>query len=54
MANLLVVMEREGLHSEHAAQCFLDAKRSDNKREKGAQLEEQVIATFTPPPVLVD
>lgn len=29
MADLLKVMERECLHSEHAAQCFLEAKRRD-------------------------
>jgi len=32
MADLYKVMERECLHSEHAAQCFLDAKRRDKKR----------------------
>lgn len=34
MANLFKVMEREMLHSEHAAQCFLEAKRRDNARRK--------------------
>lgn len=34
MTNLLKVMERECLHSEHAAQCFLNAKRRENKRMK--------------------
>lgn len=34
MADLLKVMEREMLHSEHAAQCFLEAKRRDRARSK--------------------
>lgn len=34
MVDLFKVMERECLHSEHAAQCFLDAKRRVNKRAK--------------------
>lgn len=32
MADLSKVMEREMLHSEHAAQCFLEAKRRDTKK----------------------
>jgi hypothetical protein len=31
MADLYKVMEREQLHSEHAAQCFLDAKRKEKE-----------------------
>jgi hypothetical protein len=34
MADLLKVMQREMLHSEHAAQCFLEAKRRDRARSK--------------------
>jgi len=34
MADLYKVMEREMLHSEHAAQCFLDAKRRTNAAKK--------------------
>jgi len=34
MTDLLKVMEREMLHSEHAAQCFLEAKRRDRARSK--------------------
>lgn len=34
MADLFKVMERECLHSEHAAQCFLEAKRRDKARIK--------------------
>lgn len=34
MADLYKVMEREKLCSEHAAICFLDAKRKDKAREK--------------------
>ena len=32
MADLLKVMEREGLHSEHAAQCVLEARRRDSAK----------------------
>ena len=34
MADLLKVMEREGLHSEHAAQCVLEARRRDSAKKK--------------------
>lgn len=34
MADLLKVMERECLHSEHAAQCFLDARRRESAKAK--------------------
>lgn len=34
MADLLKVMEREGVHSEHAAQCVLEARRRDNAKKK--------------------
>jgi len=34
MADLLKVMQREQLHSEHAAICYLDAKRRDNLAKK--------------------
>ena len=33
MVDLFKVMERECLHSEHAAQCFIEAKRRDNARK---------------------
>ena len=38
MADLLKVMEREMLHSEHAAQCFLAAGRRQRAAKK---LEEE-------------
>lgn len=34
MADLLRVMEREMLCSEHAASCFLEAKRRDSAKQK--------------------
>lgn len=39
MADLLKVMEREQLCSEHAEQCFLEAKRRENKRKKDERTE---------------
>lgn len=38
MADLSKVMEREGLHSEHAALCFLEAKRRERAQAKHAAL----------------
>lgn len=38
MADLLRVMEREQLHSEHAALCWLDAKRKARQATKAAAL----------------
>ena len=41
MADLFKVMERECLHSEHAAQCFIDAKRKARKADKANRALEQ-------------
>lgn len=37
MADLLKVMEREMLHSEHAARCFIEAKRRNTAMRKAGQ-----------------
>lgn len=39
MVDLLKVMEREALHSEHAAQCFIEAKRRDGAKKKADALK---------------
>lgn len=44
MADLLKVMEREMLCSEHAAQCFLEAKRRDIARQKARRAAANSIA----------
>lgn len=41
MADLLKVMERECLHSEHAALCFLAAKRKARKANKANRAAKQ-------------
>lgn len=38
MADLYKVMEREQLCSEHAAQCFLEAKRRENAKQHQAAM----------------
>lgn len=41
MVDLFKVMERECLHSEHAAQCFISAKRKARKADKANRALEQ-------------
>jgi len=48
MADLLRVMEREMLCSEHAASCFLEAKRRDKARKKAKRSSAGAIAGVTP------
>ncbi len=43
MADLLKVMEREMLHSEHAARCFIEAKRRDTALREAKQLQQQGV-----------
>jgi hypothetical protein len=42
MADLLKVMEREMLHSEHAARCVLEARRRDVR--KGGKMTKKAPA----------
>lgn len=41
MADLFKTMEREMLHSEHAARCFIEAKRRDTAMRQAKQERKQ-------------